>query len=213
MLTPSRAAGGLGSALVLASLLTGCTGDGGGSPTSSPTATVTATVTATADPVEEQEAVRLEAASSGTTCYDRPYPDLAWFDVTYEASRDVSSIDFTVVGADGLAQVGPTINLPPVNFGGTIAFGGELAWPPGDLVRDARQISWTARSRASSLSLAQGQTGLLMFHLRLDRSVLDGDRTARLGGIRATWREPDGTKGVSELPVEQEISFRPADCR
>ncbi|WP_261820346.1 hypothetical protein [Nocardioides sp. OK12] len=212
MLYLSRVTAG---AALTALALSACTAEGDGSPAAAPTATVTVTTTpaSSSDDGDVQDAITIESMSSGTTCYDRPYPDLAWLDVTYEVLRDVEHLDFSLVDSDGVRSIGPAIDLPPTNFGGTIAFGGEYAWPDRAELREQRQVSWAGRNRVDFYSATEGRTGLLMFHLRFDDDVLAGERAAEIGTVRATWSGEDEPEGQVEVPVEQTISFRPADCR
>ena len=174
---------------------------------------MTTTAAAGTDDGDVQDAIAIESMSSGTTCYDRPYPDLAWLDVTYEALRDVEDVDFSLVDSVGVRTIGPAIDLPPTNVGGTIAFGGAYAWSDRAELREQGQVSWAGRSHVDFYSVTEGRTGLLMFHLRFDDDVLAGERAAEIGTVRATWSDEDGPQGAAEVPLGQTISFRPADCR
>ncbi|ANH39768.1 hypothetical protein I601_3362 [Nocardioides dokdonensis FR1436] len=213
MLTPSRAAAGLAPALAITLALSGCTGDDGESPAAAATATATVTVEPGADDEQQAQPVSLELTSSGTSCFSRPQADIAWMDVTWRATRDVATAEFSLVDSDGVRQVGAALDLPPRNVGGTISYGGATTWPPGEVLRRESQVVWAARDSAEQMSLFEGQTGLLLFHLRFDDDVLAGERVADLGAVQVAWTDEDGGTGTTVLPVEQSFSFRPADCR
>ncbi|GAA4378054.1 hypothetical protein [Nocardioides caricicola] len=180
------------AALTIA-VLAGCSSDDGGSsapPAPTPTASVQR-VDSPSQPPAEPAPLDLHLDTGGTICFDRAAtPDLAWFDVTWKANTDLDSFRFKLVNPVGVTKVGGDINVPPMNFGGQIPFGGAATWADRAKVLDDKFLFWSQRGPVAFWSPAEDETGLLVMHLRFDQ-VDD----ASFDGVTATYRTADGEVG------------------
>lgn len=137
--------------------------------------------------------------------------DLAWFDVTWEATAELESVSFRLTHPVGVLQVGGGITVPPVNFGGRIDDGGSASWAGRAAALDNRQLSWSRRGAASAWSPTTGETGLLALHLRLDERALASRAGASFTGVAATYTTRDGATGVATVDVHDTFRSR-AHC-
>ncbi|MBF4163131.1 hypothetical protein [Nocardioides acrostichi] len=176
-------------------------------------ATVTVTTTVTAQPeAADDPAVSVEVGSSGTTCFTRGMPrDIAWFDSQWKSTADLDEIGFRLVDGTGYRVIGSPVSIPPQNPGGAITSGGTIAWDTRSDFDD-RFVVWSQRESTDLMATFAGQTGGLMFHLRMAPTTRRGDSPADLGTLEATWTQ-DGEQQTARAPVDQVLSTDPADCR
>lgn len=133
----------------------------------------------------------------------RPLADLAWFDVTWKATQSLDSFSFSIVDPRGVQQIGGGRTVPPVNVGGSIAYGGSSTWRDRAKGFDSPQ---TQGSKAEGVALhrpATGETGLLALHLRIDPEVAASPKGATFAAVKATYALPDGTSGQTRLDIDQ----------
>lgn len=178
-------------------------------------ATVTVTETVSAEPGEPEESDELEPlvlnidAGAGRTCFTPQTPrDMAWFDVTWKANEDLESFSFKLIDPVGVKLAGGGVIVPPVNFGGRIDFGGTASWESRATVLDSRMVSWTQRSPIWSWTPIEGQTGLLVLHLRLDDAILDQPGGGGFDGVTARYRTDDGETGTVTADARNAYQYR-----
>lgn len=178
-------------------------------------ATVTVTETASAEPApaeaELEPLVLSIGGPPGSTCFTPSAArDLAWFDVTWKANTDLDSFSFELIDPVGVKQVGDGMIVPPVNFGGRIDFGGASSWDKRAEVLDDKFLFWSQRAPVWEWVPIEGQSGLLVLHLRLDEAVLEQPGGGGFDGVVATYRTEDGTTGTvrAEAPNAYQLRNR-----
>ncbi len=127
--------------------------------------------------------------------------DLAWFDVTWRANTDLDAVEFDLVDAEGMVDVGTPVNIPPVDCGGRIDYAGDSSWAGRKRSCDTRATDVHRVEDIAILSPLEGQTGLVSFHLRFDPDVLDSKAGASVKGVNATYTMPDGTVPSTTVDV------------
>lgn len=161
------------------------------------TTTVTVTETASAEP----DPLEVTLDSGGSICYSSgSVPDIAWFDVTWKANVPLDSLRFELIDPVNVRQVGPAVTVPPTNFGGRIDFGGATAWDDRAEVLDDKFVSWVQRGPLWTWSPIDGESGLLVLHLRMKG-------TGGFGGVTAEYRTGEGETGSVTAPAT--YTFRP----
>ncbi|GAA1125065.1 hypothetical protein [Nocardioides aquiterrae] len=206
----------LTAAVVLGSA--GCSGsdssdsdEAGGAPTPSATSATTEQSTDQTGTTPGPAPLALTSGGpSGSICLlPSAARDLAWFDVTWKAGADLDALRFRLTDPVGVRQrVGDTINVPPVNFGGSIAYGGSASWPERAKALDTRTTSWAEHAPMWTWSPAEGETGLVVLHLVLDEKALHSKQGASFSGIRATYRTADGAAGSVAVPAQATFRAR-----
>lgn len=169
-------------------------------------ATVTVTETASAEPppaeAELEPLVLNMDEAPGSVCFSPAVPrDLAWFDVTWKANTDLDEFSFELIDPVGVKQVGGGLIVPPINFGGRIDFGGASSWDQRAKVLDDKVLFWSQRDAVWSWVPIEGQSGLLVLHLRLDDKVLEQPGGGGFDGVEATYRTADGETGTVRAEV------------
>ena len=184
--------------------------DSGAAPT--PSVTPTPTKRATGSPTGAAPVALTSGGPSGSSCLTRIAPrDLAWFDVTWKARTDLDSLRFRLTDPVGVGQrLAGTINVPPVNYGGRIAYGGEAFWPARAKALDTGMTSWVQHAPMWTWSPAQGETGLAVLHIVLDEKALHSRRGASFSGVRATYRTVDGETGSVAVRDRSVYRARPS---
>jgi len=195
-------------AALIPGTLSACSSDDGGDDASAPTKTVTVTAEPDPEPLTlTTENVRTKA------CFDDPAPaDVAWLDVQWQAHVDLDEFSFELTGAKGVTQVGSAETVPPVNFGGRIGFSGEVTWE-GHRKYLANNVSDITGSNIESADLKtpiEGETGLVILHLRFDPKVLGTEKGGRLAGVKASYTTVEGEEG--EVRVDSPHVIRAGDC-
>lgn len=206
-----RVLGGL-SALVLAAAVAGCSSeseleswrDAGGGSTTSPSASESEPAAGSEAATGEEPLELTTSTVENETCVTGPERDYAWFEVSWKALADLEEFSFEIVEPVGVRQVGPGIVVPPVNYGGRIDYSGSTTWSGRADIGQSREVSWIERSPVPDWVPVEGQTGLVVLHLRFDGSP------ASIDGVRATWTTGDGTTGETVVDVPERWTF--GDC-
>lgn len=185
-------------AVLTASLTGGCSsGD------ATPAATATPTPSATAD---VPPALELETdVVSGSACFAglrKPgRSELAWLDFTWRADADLESFEPRLIGARGVRLVGDSWTVPPVNFGGRIAVGGQATWHGWKKAVSGPQVVVDQGGPTWSWSPIEGETGLLVLHVRVDPDVLDTPQGGGVDAVALDYVTGTGEKGTAELDI------------
>ncbi|MCR6030457.1 hypothetical protein GGQ22_03265 [Nocardioides sp. zg-579] len=157
---------------------------------------------ASAEPVAQEPLLALTSSSiRGESCTVGPPRDLAWFDVQWEALADLDGFAFELVDPVGVRQVGEGIVVPPVNYGGRIDYSGATTWSGRADIGRSGEVSWVERDPVSSWVPVEGQTGLVVLHLRFDGTP------ASISGVRATWAAADGEQGETTVDLDERWTF------
>lgn len=167
--------------------------------------------TATETPTGPAPLTLTSGGPSGSSCL-LPYAprDLAWFDVTWKAGTDLDSLRFRLTDPVGVREhPSGTINVPPVNYGGRIDYGGSAFWPERAKALDTRTTSWAQRGPMWTWSPAAGETGLAVLHIVLDEKALHSVQGASFSGVRATYRTADGESGSVAVRARSTFRARP----
>ena len=196
--------------LAVLATVTGCAGDDEPTPAGLQAST---TRPATPTPADAQATavapLILHGDGAGSSCLAADAStDLAYFDISWEATTDLDSVRFTLTDPSGVRQVGGGLTVPPVNFGGRIDYGGSVPWDEHAKVLDNRWVSWPQHRSVWTWSPVEGETGLLVLHLRVDRSALDTPRGASFDGVTAHYRTSDGNKGSASVHAPNELRRR-----
>lgn len=193
--------------LAVLTLVTGCAGGDEPAPASPRPSAAQPTPADAQAPAVAPLILHGDGASS--SCLDADAStDLAYFDVSWKATTDLDSVRFTLIDPIGVRQVGAGLNVPPVNFGGRIDYGGSVPWDEHAEVLDNRWVSWPQHRSVWTWTPIEGETGLLVLHLRVDRSALNTDEGASFGGVTAYYRTSDGSKGSVSVHVPNELRRR-----
>ena len=174
------------------------------------TATVPSAGSTSAEPepvlVPPDPSLELTASTvSSKGCAERPrIHDWAWMDVQWRANQDLESFSFSLVDPVGVELVGDPITVPPVNFGGRIDESGDLDWSNRATFGDSRLIQWGSRDTTTFWTPIEGQTGILVMHLRVT-----GRGT--FSGVQADYTTAAGETGA--VTVDTSYDLRHAqDC-
>ena len=188
----------------------GCSGDDADPGQAEGALSTAATATATATPTDagEPPLALTSGGPSGSMCLTPAAArDLAWFDVTWKAGTDLDSLSFRLTDPVGVRQrVAGTINVPPVNYGGRIDYGGSAFWPERAKALDTRTTSWVQHAPMWTWSPSAGETGLAVLHVVLDEQALHSRAGASFSGVRARYRTVDGETG--SVAVRSRATFR-----
>lgn len=133
--------------------------------------------------------------------------DLAWFGPTYQANADLETYDVEVVG-ENVSAVGTVYTVPPLNVGGRIATAGAVSWPSPQVFEKESQIVWALRDDMSFHSASEGETGLLVTHLRF----APGAREATVTEVIVRYTTPDGTRHESTVTFKETFTLDLARC-
>ncbi|MCB0893871.1 MAG: hypothetical protein H6529_02240 [Nocardioides sp.] len=198
--------------LVLASaLLAGCSssddGDAGTGP--DPDAASTAAGSPSPSATDEPALLTLSADATGTTCFADGVPDLAWFEVQWRSLAELDSFRFDLVGSHGVRTIGSGWIVPPVNYGGRIDYSGSALWQGWRRAINDRVLSASQMDQVAFWVPSEGQSGLLVLHLRFDPKVVDHGG-ATIDGVRATYRTNDGRTGETTVHIGQRFD---SDCK
>lgn len=198
---------------VVVAVLTSVTGCAGGDEPAPAGTRASTTQSATPTSVDAQATgvapLILHGDGSGSSCLAADAStDLAYFDVSWEATTELDSVRFTLTDPIGVRQVGSGLTVPPVNFGGRIDYGGSVPWADHAKVLDNRWVSWPQHRSVWTWSPIEGETGLLVLHLRVDRSALDTPQGASFDGVTASYRTSDGSKGSVSVHAPNELRRR-----
>lgn len=182
-----------------------------------PTAPATSGDPADVDPdgdgfAADDGVLALTTTARGASCFDGAIADYGWFNAQWEAHVDLDAVRFRLTGNTGVKTVGSPTTVPPVNFGGRIDYGGMVDWADQSPLATDRFVYWPDRDDADFLSPIEGQTGLLLFHLRFPQATVDGDQDASLGDLVAEYTQADGTAGTVTLPIDQDYRFDDSGC-
>lgn len=203
----NRATLGALLAALLSTTLSACSDDG--DDPAAPTETVTVTASPDAAPLELTSDTVRDTACLG----DPALPDLAWFAAQWRADVDLEELAFELVGGRGVEQVGAAETVPPVNYGGAIAFDGTATWAGRrELLASVRTLRGEDVQPADEISPAAGQTGLVVLRLRFDREVLGSAEGGRIEGVRATYTTLDGVEGEVEVDTPTRLFTRQQRC-
>lgn len=199
---------GLAAALTLSA----CTTDPG--EPAAPEVTNTPSETIEADDPRDEDALAVDISTTGISCLNASAPiDLAWFDATWKAHADLGSFSFALTNPVGVKQVGSPVNAPAVNFGGRIDFGGSAAWSRrAKPLLETPLVSWPQRGDTAFWSPMQDQSGLLVFHIRLDPEALASPEGASFDGVTATYSDLDGHKREFTADGKSVYTFDAARC-
>jgi hypothetical protein len=152
----------------------------------------------------------LELLGGGTshTCLEPiAARDLAYFNIEWKANTDLDSIRFKLTNPDGVEQVArDTINVPPMNFGGRIDYGGFAVWDDRAKALDYKFLSWSQADDMLFKFAGPDETGLVVLHLKLDEKALDSPAGATFDGVTARYHTADGETGT--VSIDDRNKFR-----
>lgn len=166
------------------------------------------------DDGRSHDALTVAIDSTGISCLDERAPiDLAWFDATWQAHAELEAFSFSLTNPVGVEQVGTPVNVPATNYGGRIDIGGSASWSGrAKVLRSTPHVSWPQRGDTAFWSPLEDQTGLLVFHLRLDPEALASPEGVSFDGVTATYRDADGNKREFTAGGKSTYTFDAARC-
>lgn len=187
----------LGAALLVVLAVTGCTS------TDQPTADAGGPTASRSRPAGGQESTQQRPlvlhGDGGGTCHQASVANLAFFDISWEATTDLDSLKFRLTNAHGVRQLDNSLNVPPVNFGGRIDYSGASAWDQRVQVLNNRFLLWPQHGPLWTWSPIKGETGLPVLHLRVDQRRANSDEGAGFDGVTALYRTADGARGSTAI--------------
>lgn len=132
--------------------------------------------------------------------------------MTWRTATDIERVTFRLDGGRGVTAVGPPISIPPPRFGDDINASVTTPWPDPEYFSNEPAYDWAGREDAERMQADRGETGVLLFRLRLADDVVAGDRAAEVGRVEATWRTTDGGVGSASVAGNQTFSPFLDDC-
>jgi len=147
--------------LVTLTALSACSSASDPEPRSASSATPTPSAT-----VRPVAAITFDQPGGGDICLTtKGSRSVAVLDTAVKANTDLDITDVTLEKSTKVSLVTKdSVNLPPMNQGGTIAYGAIVDWP---LTKEtaSNNVRWAARDELVGRTYAAGETGLPALHL------------------------------------------------
>jgi hypothetical protein len=176
---------GVGSALLLAALVSGCTQDAAAPEAAQPTASAPEAPASGAAPSTDGP-LRLDGEGRGCAALQHGR-DFAWWEHVIEPSDDIEVTSFRLVGARGVRTMGDGFVSPAGSRVASTGF--TLGWPPAAAVTGSRHLRWDQRRPAVGAELDGGSRSNLWIHVRVDPSVPEARFRAMQLGYTSAGRD------------------------
>lgn len=131
---------------------------------------------------------------TGTLCFGKHaqvQDDLAWTATQIRVLEDLEDVKVDIEG-EGVRSKRAFI-VRPTNAGGRINHSGVVSWPTRRDLVDNRQYAADAAFDETDVwwAPAEGENVQVIMRLQLDDAVRDGDATARITAVTASWQGQD----------------------